>query len=419
MQKEASVSPAYTHWKRNLYTISIAQFIVMLGFSFVNPFLPLLVKQMGNYTSQDAAFLGGLATGANGLAMFFTAPLWGILADRVGRKPMLLRAQFGSALVVALMGFVPNIPILIVLRLIQGTLSGTVAAASALVAGTTPRDKLPFAMGLFMVAVFGGQSFGPILGGFVADVFGYRAAFLMTTILLSIGGLMILFFVHEEFERRGKTQATSLASIWRLAISRQQIPLLAAIFALNAGPQMIAPIIPLLCSEMETSGMPATASGLAFCLMGVVASGSSLITGRIGERFGLKNLLVVSCIGTGLLYLPPILATTVAQLVILVAITGLPKGGSITSSTTLVGLSASSTQQGVAYGIAQSARALGSGLGPLMGGGLATLLGLRPTFAVTGGLFMLVGLLGFRLLRVHTPQKSPPQTDIPNASRQE
>ncbi len=413
MRKEAPVDQVDTHWKRNLYTIAIAQFIVMLGFSFVNPFLPLLVKRMGNFTSQEAAFLGGLATGANGLAMFFTAPLWGVVADRVGRKPMVLRAQFGSAMIVALMGFAPNIPVLITLRLIQGTLSGTVAAASALVAGTTPRDKLSFAMGVFMVAVFGGQSVGPILGGFVADVFGYRAAFFLTTALLSIGGFMILFLVHENFERRGKAAATSLASIWRLAISRQQIPLLAAIFALNAGPQMIAPVIPLLCSEMETTGMPATASGLAFCLMGVVASGSSLVTGRFGGRFGLKNLLVVSCLGTGLFYLPPILAATVTQLVIFVAITGLPKGGSITSSSTLVGLSASSTEQGVAYGLAQSARALGSGLGPLMGGGLATLIGLRPTFAVTGGLFMVVGLLGFRLLGVHAPQKSQPQADMP------
>ncbi len=414
MQKEVPASRADTYWKRNLYAISVAEFIVLLGFNFINPFLPLLVKQMGNFTSQDAAFLGGLATGANGLAMFFSAPLWGILADRQGRKPMLLRAQLGSALVISLMGLAPNIPLLITLRFIQGTLSGTVAAASALVAGTSPRNKLPFAMGTLMVAVFAGQSAGPLLGGFIADVWGYHAAFFMTAILVLIGAFIILALVHEDFQRRGKTQTASLASTWRLATSRQQFPLLITICFLNAGPQMIAPIISLLCSELDAGGKAATVSGLAFCLMAIVSSISSLFVGRLGEHINLKKLLVISCVCTGMLYLPPIWATTVVQLVIFISLTGLSNGGSITSSTTLVGLSASSAEQGVAYGISQSARALGTGLGPLIGGGLASLLGLRMTFAVASGLFLAVALLGARLLQIRAPEKAQPQqSNIP------
>ena len=86
--------------------------------------------------------------------MFLSAPLWGIIADRWGRKLMVLRAMFGAAVVLALTGLAPNIYYVIALRFAQGLFSGTVAAASALVAASIPNNKMPFAMGLLMVAVF-------------------------------------------------------------------------------------------------------------------------------------------------------------------------------------------------------------------------------------------------------------------------
>ncbi len=407
MQKEAHAIPSDTHWKRNLYAVFASQFIVLLGFNFVTPFMPLLVKSLGNFTDQQAALLGGLASGAPGIAMFFTAPLWGILADRWGRKPMVLRAQFGSSLIMVLIGFATSVPCIIALRFIQGTFSGTVSAAAALVAGSTPRNRLPFAMGLLMLASFSAQSAGPIFGGLMSDTFGYHTTFLASAALMLIGAFVILFLVQENFKRRGKTQATTLADVWRLATSKQQLPLLAALFAVNAGPQIVLPVIPLLCGKLETGGRPATTAGLAFCLMGVTAALSSLAAGRMGERLNLKKLLVISCMCTGLLYLPPIWAATVTQLIIFIAITGLSNGGSLTSSNALVGLSASSTQQGVAYGIAQSANSLGYGLGPLIGGGLGNMLGLRPVFAIASGLYIIVGLLSSKFLKIQ--EKAQPQ----------
>ena len=79
-----------------------------MGFSFVNPFMPLFIQELGNFTNQKAAFWAGIATSASGIAMFFSAPLWGIVADRWGRKPMVLRAMFGSAVLLGFMGLAPN-----------------------------------------------------------------------------------------------------------------------------------------------------------------------------------------------------------------------------------------------------------------------------------------------------------------------
>jgi len=300
--------------------------------------------------------------------------------------------------ILALVGLAPNIYYVIALRFAQGLLSGTVAAASALVAASTPRNKMPFAMGLLMVAVFTGTSFGPMLGGFTADIMGYKAAFFITGGLLFSGGLIVLFLVKEKFERPAKGQSASLSSLLRLAKSREMLPLLLALCALRAGPQMITPIISLFIRELNPEGMAATASGLAFCFMGVVAAISAIITGRLGGHITLKRILVISCLGTGLLYLPPMWAQTVTQLVIFIALTGLFKGGLMTSSNALVGLSVPRSQQGIAYGLAHSANSLGSGLGPLIGGSLAPLIGLRSIFGIAGGFFMLIGVAVAKLL---------------------
>jgi DHA1 family multidrug resistance protein-like MFS transporter len=385
-------------WRRNLYAIFVAEFIVIMGFSFVNPFMPLFIQELGNFTNQQAAFWAGIATSVSGIAMFFSAPIWGIVADRWGRKPMVLRAMFGAGTVLALIGLAPDIYYVIALRFAQGLLSGTVAAASALVAASTPRNKMPFAMGLLMVAVFGGASFGPLAGGFMADIVGYKAAFFITGGLLFSGGLIVLLLVKEKFERPAKGQSASLSSLLRLAKSREMFPLLLALCALHVAPQMMTPIISLFIRELNPEGMAATASGLAFGLMGMVAAISAIIAGRLGGHISLKRILVISCLGTGLLYLPPMWARTVTQLIIFIALTGLLKGGLMTSSNALVGLSVPRNQQGIAYGLAHSANALGSGLGPLIGGSLAPLIGLRSVFGVAGGFFMLTGVAVSKLL---------------------
>ncbi|MBI4187878.1 MAG: MFS transporter [Chloroflexi bacterium] len=393
-------------WQRNLYAIFVAELVVLTGFSFVNPFMPLFIQKLGNFSNEKAAFWGGIATGASGLAMFFSAPLWGIVADRWGRKPMVLRAMFGGSIVLALMGLSPNIYYLIGLRLAQGVLSGTVAAASALVASLTPRNKMPFAMGLITLAMFTGQTVGPLLGGFLADLYGYRTTFFITGSLLFSGGLLVLFLVSEKFERPVEERVTSARDVWRLATSRKILPLLAVMSALSLTPQMVSPIISLFIRELDPDGAVATMAGVAFSFMGGVAVISSLVAGRLGGRIPLKKMLVFSCVVTGLLYLPPMWAGTVAQLIIFVGVIGLFKGGLMVASNALVGLSIPLAQQGLAYGLGQSANSLGNGLGPMVGGSLAHLFGLRPVFGVASLFFILVGLLAARLLAGQSIEKS-------------
>ncbi len=319
---------------------------------------------------------------------------------------MVLRAQFGSAVVLVLIGLSPNIHFLIALRFIQGLLSGTVAAASALVASLTPRDRIPFAMGLLMVAAYAGATIGPFLGGIIADSLGFRSAFFITSGLVLVGGFIVLFLVDEKFDKTRRGQRASAGSVLRLASSREMLPLLAALCALQVGPQAISPIVPLFIKELEPKSQAATASGIAFGFMGMLAAVSAVVAGRLGTRITLKKMLIFSCLGTGLLYLPPVWAGTVAQLTIFVALTGLLKGGLMTSANALIGLSVPLGQQGIAYGIAHSAQALGGGLGPLVGGSLVSLLGFKSIFVATAALFALVGALVTKLLVERPPGRA-------------
>jgi DHA1 family multidrug resistance protein-like MFS transporter len=385
-------------WKRNLYTIFIAELIVIMGFSFVVPFLPLYVQETGNFTTSEAAFWAGIAASSASLAMFLSSPIWGILADRWGRKPMVLRAMFGGGIVIILTGLVHNIYAIIGLRFLQGLLSGTVAAASALVATTTPRDKLPYAMGLLMVAVFGGNTFGPLIGGVLADRFGYQTAFFTTGGTLFVGGLIVTFFVKEKFSLSPGASAASLAGMIRLVRSKEMLPILGISFALAAGPAIVSPIISLLVKEMSPGTKAATASGTAFFLMGLIATLSSFIAGRISQRVNLKKVLIISCMGTGLLYLLPMLASNVFQLTIFVGMVALLLGGIMSTANTLVAWVAPVDQQGIAYGVNQSASSLGSALGPLLGGALAPVIGLKAFLGVTAVVYVLIGLLVARLL---------------------
>jgi MFS transporter, DHA1 family, multidrug resistance protein len=370
-------------WRRNLLIIALAEFITIVAFGAYVPFLPLFIQRLGNLGSDEAAFWSGIATGGAGIAMFISAPIWGIIADRWGRKPMLIRAQIGGAIIAALFALAPNIYFLVGFRILQGLFTGTIAAAAALVASLTPKDKVPLSMGILMGAVFGGQTLGPLLGGFLADQLGFTKTFIVTSCLLLMGGIIILFFIRENFQRPIEGQRTSIKGLLRFASSRWQ---------------MLTPILPLFIGEFKSAGGASVASGQAFALMGIISAISSVIFGRLNKRIPIRQLLIIACVGTGILYLPPIFAASTVQLIIFIGITGLFYGGIITSSNSLVSMTVPVAQQGIAYGLSQSATSLGNGIGPFISGILASIIDLKYIFGVAAGIFFLVSLLVLKLI---------------------
>ncbi len=191
-----AVTPGF-NWRRNLYLIWFAEFISMAGMHTAVPFLPYYVRSLGVPGEGQVEIWTGLLYTGQAIAMAIMAPIWGSLADRYGRKMMVTRAMIGGSIMLGAMGFVANVQQLFFLRTFQGAITGTVTACNILVAACTPDASLAFALGTLEMGVFLGQSAGPLLGGVIADTWGYRACFLVTATLLFIGGMLVVLFVKE------------------------------------------------------------------------------------------------------------------------------------------------------------------------------------------------------------------------------
>ena len=188
------------HWRLTLYTTWTAQLCAMMAFSFVLPFIPFYVRELGVNGKALYLWSGALVTGC-GLMMAAVAPLWGWVADRYGRKSMVQRAMFGAGIFLSAMSRVTNVRQLLALRMLQGGFTGTVSASVALVSTVLPANRLAFGLGLMQAAVSAGASLGPLFGGMMSERWGSRSSFLVTGALLFAGGLLVQFGARERFHR--------------------------------------------------------------------------------------------------------------------------------------------------------------------------------------------------------------------------
>lgn len=389
---------ASNSWQRNLAASFVAELLAMAAFTFVDPLIPLYIQKVGNLSTTEAAFWAGIAASGLGVAMFFVSPFWGILADRFGRKLMVLRAMFGGAIVLSLMGVAPNVYTVVILRWFQGLLTGSVAATTALVSSVAPAERRSFAIGIIMLAVFSGQSIGPLVGGFVADRIGYQFTFHMSGVFLLLGGIIMATLVNENFQKPAQSKTFSLRDMFRLSLSSKMLPLLTIMCLMSIGQALVAPITSLRVKEL-TASQAATVTGIIASFGGILAAISSIASGRLGDRISPPKIMAFSCFGIALFFLPPVWAETVGLFATSLILTGLVRGGLATSTNAMIGSSVAIEQQGIAYGLGQSASSLGGGVGPIIGGSLAGAMGLKPIFGIGAGVLTLSGILTLRWLK--------------------
>jgi DHA1 family multidrug resistance protein-like MFS transporter len=240
-------------WQRTLTVVFIAQLTTAVGFSSIFPFLPLYVKALGTTTGLSLELLSGLVFSGQAFTMMLASPVWGALADRFGRKLMVERAMFGGALILLLMAFVRSAEQLVLLRAIQGLITGTISAANALVAAETPRQRTGYAMGLLQVSLGAGVALGPLLGGAIADWLGYRAAFFATAALLFGSGLLVWRGVQEDFipvERSAHEKGNFLSS-WQQITAAPGVMLVYSLrFISQLGRNMLVSVAPLFIQAL-------------------------------------------------------------------------------------------------------------------------------------------------------------------------
>ncbi len=379
-------------WQRNLAAVWTAQAMTAMAFSFVFPFIPLYVQVLGVQGTAEAAQWAAYIGAAAALSMTVAQPIWGTLADRSGRKPMVIRSMLGGAITIGLMGFATSPEQLLILRFIQGTVTGVVAAATALVATSTPKPRLGFALGLMQVAMFGGTSAGPLLGGLIADTLGYRVAFYAAAALMLSGSVIVARFVHEDFTRPPAdavrpgvlAESRSLLAIAFLPV------VISVIFLIQLGGVIITPVLSLFIADLAGGESAATAAGTILAATGAVSAISAILVGRYNDRIGPRRILPICLAGAALTYFPQAFVTQVWQLLLLRILLGAFLGGLMPTVNSLVATLVPEHRRGAAYGLTATANAAANGIGPLTAAGITTYLGIRAVFLFTAALFALV-----------------------------
>ena len=368
----------------------VSQLAATAGFMFVMPFMPLYVQQLGVEDAGRAAAWAGLLNTATAVTMATAAPLWGRLADRFGHKPMLLRATLAGAVVVGCMGLVTAPWQLLLLRLLQGTLTGTVAAATVLVSATAPAGREGQRLGTLQMVIFLAAALGPFVGGLFADLVGIRASFGVTAALLAGSGVLVLFGVGEAKPAPEETDGEGGEE--PLHFKRRLVPVLAALFVVHLAITGVVPAIPgFLSSLVENPGRVAGLSGQIIGVAALAAAAGSLLGGRLAARFGPRRVVIVALILAGVAFLPQAGVGSVAELWVLRIVASFFLGIVIPVVNLAVRSAVPPARQGAAFGLSASVTSAALGIGPLGGGLLAARFGFEAPFLVPGVLLIGVG----------------------------
>lgn len=388
-------------WKRTVYISLICVFCTAFGVSQLAPILPLYFHDLGVQTPEAMSLWSGLATGATYIIVCLAAPFWGRVADKKGRKITLIRSSFGMALCNILIAFQTTPEGVVLIRLVQGLVSGFYSASITLIASETPIERTGWALGLLASANLAGSLIGPLLGGYIADTVGIRNDFIIVGTLMGLAGVLATIFIHENYVPQPNPEKLSIRKL------KEQIPEFNSIVALCVASFIYAicimslqPVISVYIKGIVPSDTENLAfiAGAVFSAMGIAQLMSSSPLGKLVDKIGPRKVLVVSLIYVGILNIPQAYVSDVYQLAIIRFLQGFGLGGMLPALNTYLSSKTPREFTGQVFSYNQSCLFFGYFLGSVGGASLMAWLGFTTLFWVSGGLFIISALwIGFKL----------------------
>ena len=388
-------------WKDNLRIAWFGCFLTGASISLVVPFMLIFVEQLG-IEGDQVAFYSGLAISVSAISAAFVSPIWGILADKYGRKPMMIRAGLAMTITMGGLAFVPNVFWLLFLRFLNGVFTGFVPNATALIASQVPKDKSGYALGTLSSGVVAGTLTGPFVGGMIAEVFGIRNVFLMVGGFLFLAAILTIFFIKEDFQPVPKEKALPTKELFTsVKYPYLLFNLFATSFVIQVAAQSVGPILALYIRDLGQKENLLFVSGLIVSSMGLSSMMSSGVMGRLGDKVGNHRLLIVAQAYSALIYLLCANASTPLELGIYRFLFGLGTGALVPGINAL--LSRMTPKAGISrvFAFNQVFFYLGGVIGPLAGSVVAEQFGYHSVFYATAAcvaLSCLFNLIQFRTL---------------------
>lgn len=373
-------------WQRNLKIAWIGTFFTGASFSIVMPFMALYVEELG-VKGAMVEWYAGLSVALSALASALVSPVWGRLADRYGRKPMMIRASMVMTFTMGGLAFVPNVFWMLFLRILNGLFAGYVPNATALIASQAPQQRSGYALGTLSTGLTAGVLIGPLLGGALSEAFGMRGTFLLVGLILFICCLLTIFGLREDFQPIEKGEMMSLSQVFAKIPSKSLlIGLFVTSMIIQISAQSIAPILALYIRYLGQSANILFYSGLIVSAMGFSSLLSTPYLGRLGDRIGNHRLLLMGLFYSFLLYFLCGFAGSALQLGLLRFAYGFGVGALMPSVNSL--LTKMTPKEGISriFSFNQSFSYIGQVLGPFVGSAVATGLGYRWVFFVTAAI---------------------------------
>ncbi len=372
-------------WKRNLAICLFGSFTTLIAMSLLLPFLPLYVEQLGVADHAAIVQWSGIAYGATFLSAAIVAPLWGRLGDRYGRKLMLIRASFGMAVAMSLMGMVTSVWQLVALRLFVGVAGGYSSGSMILVATQTPKDRTGWALGALSAGIMAGNLAGPLIGGALPPLIGIRATFWLAGGLIFVTFLATTFLIREERRPAGAAKEKHSGSVWSaIPDTRPVVAMLITSVLLLFANMSIEPIITVYVMQLTNDAAHVTM--VAGVVMAAAALGSILSASRLGklaDRVGHAQVIIGAMAVAAALLIPQAFVTAAWQLIALRFLMGLALGGLLPCISSVIRHNVPDRVAGGALGLSVSAQYVGQVAGPVAGGFVGGHFGMRAVFLGT------------------------------------
>lgn len=391
-------------WRRNLWILAFGDFISGAGFSMSLPFLPLFINQMASFSNEQLTFYSGLAYAIAYVSQAIVSPLWGKLADKTGRKPMILRSAFGMCLTGLFCGFAHNVWTIIFWRFIYGCFSGFNSNSQALVASEVPKNQGGKAMGIITTGRVGGQLIGPIIGGIIAGIWGYRMTFYIFGVAMFIAGVLVLLLVKENFVPHIiKTNHHKFTVFAKLSQPEIIIAMFLTAMLVQAATKSINPVISLFVRQlMHHHGNISFVSGIITALPGLATIMTAGYLGNLGDRIGARRVLIGGLFFCSVVFFLTSLVRNIYLLGLLRFLIGISDAALLPLSQTILMKNTPNEIISRIFSYMQSFQALGSIIGPMLGAIIAGHFSYADVFLMTTMIALLnlvIVLMAFHLVK--------------------
>ncbi len=390
-------APDRESWRRNVWALSLVVFVAFVGFQSFSPFLPLYVRELGVSDPGRIALWSGLLSAITPAISGILSPLFGRLADRFGRKAMMIRSLAGFCVIIGAMGLVTSVEQLFLARLVQGFFAGFTPMAMALASLSAPPEKAPVAIGMVQSAQLLSVAIGPVAGGYAASHFGIRYAFFVTAGMCALSLIVLLALLTEDRPRaEGALRKRAPRVPLRAVLGYPHFAVVMAVLLiaqfLDRG---LALLIPLRVAHMPGVEAIAATSGLIISVGAVAATVSANLAARLSQGVPSAFLLVIGFLLGGPVCAAMALGESWVTLLVFRALAALCVGGALTLAYSLGSLITPGHDRGAAFGWLALGVQVGTALSPLATGALAA-VSLPGAFVLTGAMaWLAAGLLCF------------------------